>query len=522
MQTNIEKFHVVRPFISALAVITLTAAIVFTIYYSENAKSWIIFLSGILMAAIFAEAVTVSRTERTVIRRGEQLTDTKNKLSHESQLREIAEEEIAASKSRLILIDEELPIMVALIDRGGMCQYYNRAFMEWLHLQPQQIIGRNIRSILGAKIFREVANAIRQSLDGHPVHYEKIQKMPDMRDHRLFIEHIPRFSENGKVTGFYMLVNDITSPSNVGMPSQLESKEIISSVNNLDMRDPTHDVKTNQNKFVADPFSRQTTENDKDARQVMNAIENGKYCVFGQLITSMAVDSSEVEHHEIFVRLMGKDNKIMLPEEFFPLAEMNGHMLYLDRWVVEHILEWISRQNSPDEKWRNSMFFINISDDSISDSSFPEFLSTALLEHGVPGTALCFEIPAIGLILRNSEIAKFAQQVKKCGCHIAISGFGQDQVLFDLIQGFKVDFLKIDGGIIRNILYDPVDLTAVRIINKTAKEIGVKTVAESVENEETIVILRKIGVHFAQGYGISRPRPLVEKSPKPHLLVKTA
>ena len=197
--------------------------------------------------AVLAEAANISNTERVVIRRGEQLKDTKNKLSHESKLRESAEKVIAASKSRLILIDEELPIMVALIDEGGMCQYYNRAFMEWLHLQPQQIIGQNIRSVLGAKIFREVATAIRQSLDGHPVHYERIQKMPDMRDHRLFIEHLPRFSENGEVTGFYMLVTDITSPGNANLSGQSVSDKVqVSPVDDLDL---THNVKTNQNKW---------------------------------------------------------------------------------------------------------------------------------------------------------------------------------------------------------------------------------------------------------------------------------
>ena len=161
MHVNIDRFHVVRPFISALAVLAITAVIVFTIYYGENAKLWIPFLSGILLAAVLAEATTVSSTERIVISRGKQLTTVKSKLERETQLREFAEEEIAASKSRLIFIDEELPIMVALIDSGGTCQDYNRAFMDWLHLQPQQIMGLNMRVVLGAKIFREVATAIR-------------------------------------------------------------------------------------------------------------------------------------------------------------------------------------------------------------------------------------------------------------------------------------------------------------------------------------------------------------------------
>ena len=148
-------------------------------------------LSGVLIMAVLAEATTASSRERFVIRLGKQLINVKSKLGHETELREKAEDELATNKSRLILIDEELPIMVAFIDNGGMCQYYNRAFMKWLHLQPQQIIGRNIRLILGAKIFREVATAIRESLNGHPVHYERIQRMPDMRERRLFIEHIP-------------------------------------------------------------------------------------------------------------------------------------------------------------------------------------------------------------------------------------------------------------------------------------------------------------------------------------------
>ena len=341
--------------------------------------------------------------------------------------------------------------------------------------------------------------------------------MPDRRDHRLFIEHIPQFSEDGSVTGFYMLVNDITSPNNMDMSGQLDSKELISPINNLDMSDTSHDVKTNQNKIVADPFAAQTSKHDEDARRVMNAIENGEYCLLSQLILPMAVDSTESEHYEILVRLKENEDNMMSPWEFFPLAEMNGHMLYLDRWVVEHTTKWISRQNSLNEKRKNSLFFINISDDSISDSSFLEFLRNTLQERNVPGTALCFEIPAVGLILRNSEITEFVQQVKKCGCHIAISGFSQDQVLFDMIQGFKVDFLKIDGGIIRNILHDSVDLDAIMAINTAAKEIGVNTVAELVENEATIVKLKEIGVDFAQGYGISWPHPLAEESPKSYL-----
>ena len=154
------------------------------------------------------------------------------------------------------------------------------------------------------------------------------------------------------------------------------------------------------------------------------------------------------------------------------------------------------------------MFFINVSGATIIDPGFPEFLQLTLLEYGVAGTALCFEIPESELAARTTEVAEFARQVRQCGCCVALSGFGRDRVLFDLIRGFQVEFLKIDGSLILNILHDPVKLAKVTALNQVAKKIGVKTVAELVESEETIVKLREIGIDFAQGFGISRPRPL--------------
>jgi EAL domain-containing protein (putative c-di-GMP-specific phosphodiesterase class I) len=105
-------------------------------------------------------------------------------------------------------------------------------------------------------------------------------------------------------------------------------------------------------------------------------------------------------------------------------------------------------------------------------------------------------------------VAEFSRQVRQCGCRVALSGFGRDRVLFDLIRGFQVEFLKIDGSIILGILQDPLKLAKVIAINRVAKMIGVKTIAEMVESEETIASLREIGIDFAQGFGISRPRPL--------------
>src|SRR5665647_2560279 len=136
-------FGAVRPFISAVAVIITASVLIFTIYFTQLGPQWITFLAGILIAAILAEATRRSHAEWTVTRRTVQLSAIKAKLEHEKQLRKIAEKAIAASKPRLHLIDEVLPTMVAFVDREGRCQYCNRAFLDWLHLRPEQINGRH-------------------------------------------------------------------------------------------------------------------------------------------------------------------------------------------------------------------------------------------------------------------------------------------------------------------------------------------------------------------------------------------
>jgi PAS domain S-box-containing protein len=483
-----KLFHAVQPFISAIAVIATAAVLVFTIYFTELGPQWITFLTGILVAAILAEATRRSHAERVVTRRTAQLSSLKTKFERESQLRKIAEQSVAASKPRLHLIDEVLPTMVAFVNREGCCQYHNRAFLDGLRLRPEQADGRrHMRDVLGANFYRETATAARQSLDGHAAHYERTQKMPDGATYRLSVEHLPQFGLDGKVTGFFMLMNDITEPGDVRIPVQ-------------------HESSVEQGMFV-DSYAEQVT-GQHDAGLIKMAIERGEFSLFCQQITPLSTKSKETGHYEILVRLMEEEETMIPPGMFFPLAEKYGLMTHLDRWVVQHVTEWVARQKPQEGQRKNSIFFINVSELTIADPGFPEFLQLTLQEYDVPGTALCFEVTDSALASRTADVAEFARQVRQCGCHVALSGFGRDRVLFDLIRGFQVEFLKIDGSVILEILRDPLKLAKVTAINRVAKKIGVKTIAEMVESEDTITSLREIGIDFAQGFGISRPRPL--------------
>ena len=482
-------FRSVRPFISALAVLATAIALIFTIYFTEIDPHWITFLTGILFAAIIAEITRRSHAEWVVMRRSAQLATIKSKLERETQLRKAAEKEVTAGKQRLYLIDEVLPTMVAFVDREGHCQYHNRAFLDGMRLRPEQVNGRHMRDVFGVKVYQETAAAVRQSLEGHSLHYERLQKMPDGTVYKFSVEHLSQFGEDGKVTGFYMLIKDITQPGDVRMPERPEAS-------------------AGQVLFV-DAYSEQITAN-QDAGTIKKAIENGEFSLLSQLITPLSADSGGEGHYEILVRLMEEEEGMIPPGMFFPLAEKYGLMTHLDRWVVQHVAEWAARQDPEEGGLADSMYFINVSGATIADRGFPEFLQLTLLEYGVSAGALCFEIPDSELALKTEDVAEFARQVRQCGCRVALSGFGRDQVLFDLIRGFQVEFLKIDGSIILDILRDPVKLAKVTAINRVAKKIGVKTIAETVESEETIAKLREIGVDFAQGFGISRPRPLAK------------
>ena len=506
-------YRVASPVITALSVIATSSVLVIAIYYTQYGMQWIAFLAGILVAATLAKALRVSRAEWVSIRRTAQLTATRDKLEQETQLRKTAEQRIAESAPRLQLIDEVLPTMVALVDVEGHCLYHNRAFMDWLHLRPENIHGRHMREILGAKVYQETATAVRQSLNGHAVHYERTQQMSDDSVYRLSVDHLPQFTEDGKVSGFYMLMNDITAPGDL-LPGQPASKRPAHTANAANMNAYLHDGKANQDLFVAS-FSEQVS-GQKDANRIIAAIEKGDFHLFCQLITPLSASPGATGHYEILVRLAEEEEGMMPPGAFFPLAEKYGLMPQLDRWVVQHVTEWVALQHPQGWPQDGSIFFINVSAATVTDPGFPEFLQLTLLEYGVAGAALCFEVTGTELSSRSADVAEFARQVRQCGCRVAVCGFGREQILFDLIRGFQVDFLKIDGSIVLNLLRDPLYLARVTAIDRVAKKIGVRTIAELVEDEETIARLKEIGIDFAQGFGISKPGPLIVRPLTPH------
>lgn len=489
-----DAFRTVRPVITTLAVIATGAALVGAIYFTLLALQWVAFLSGVLVAAMLAEATRVSRIEWLAMLRRARLDAAKDKLEHETVLRHNAEAALAADKPRLLLMDEAIPTMIAFIDAEGHCQYHNRAFRDWLHLRPEHIQGQHIRKVFGAKVYEETATAIRQALDGNPVHFERMQQMQDGSIYKLHVDHLPQFTADGKVSGFFMLMSDITSPQDLHAPV-------------AERQNAPHEASSVQDSYV-DAFSGQVIANT-DASQIRKAIENGSFRLYCQLISPLHEEAGEPDHYEILVRLLEEEEGMMPPGAFFPLAEKFGLMPHLDRWVVQHVAQWAAHQPVRADG-KASMFFINLAGATLADTGFPEFVRLTLLEYGVPGARLCFEITETELAASSAAAAGFARQSRELGCRIAVSCFGRDRVSFDLLRGIRIDYLKLDGSIVFNILRDPVSLAKLVAIRDVAGKLGVQTIAELVEDEETLAKLRESGIDYAQGFGISHPQPLAE------------
>ena len=210
-------------------------------------------------------------------------------------------------------------------------------------------------------------------------------------------------------------------------------------------------------------------------------------------------------HYEILLRLFDDSGKSISPDEFIPAAEYYSMMPMLDRWVVKKLLRAIA---GIARKQSHLVFAINLSGQSLDDPQFLPYVQEAIKLSGVPPTMLCFEITE-RVAINNIELArKFIDTLKTQGCSFSLDDFGTGVSSFSYLKQLPVDYLKIDGSFIKDILTDDVGRAMVQSVNQIGQLMAVKTIAEYVETPQIIQLLREIGIDFGQGYGISKPIPL--------------
>jgi len=239
------------------------------------------------------------------------------------------------------------------------------------------------------------------------------------------------------------------------------------------------------------------------AARINNALEDNRFELYRQTIQPLQVEEDGA-HYEILLRMRDESGGIIAPGLFIEAAERYGITPNIDRWVIKNAFRWLVSE--ADERERLIMCSINLSGQSFSDEKFLPFVIDQFQMSGLDATKICFEITETAAIASYSQANRFINALKELGCKFALDDFGTGLSSFGYLKHFPVDFLKIDGSFVKEILHDPIDREMVRSINEIGHLTGKKTIAEFAENEEIITMLRGMGVDYAQGYGVSEPK----------------
>ena len=240
--------------------------------------------------------------------------------------------------------------------------------------------------------------------------------------------------------------------------------------------------------------------------RIEEAFENDRFTLHAQCIEAADPAGPTPRHVEILLRAHDASNDAMLPEELFPAAERYDLAARLDRWVISGTLDWML--SLPDAEALPNLCAINLSGQSLGDETMLPFLVEQLRRPGIDPSRLCFELTETATIASLSRALVLINTLRTLGCRFALDDFGSGLSSFAYLKTLPVDYLKIDGLFVRNMLDDPLDFAMVRSINQVGQTMGMRTIAEYVESDAIRHALHGIGVDFVQGYAIGRPRPL--------------
>jgi len=244
--------------------------------------------------------------------------------------------------------------------------------------------------------------------------------------------------------------------------------------------------------------------------RVNRALGEDRFRLFFQKVLPLSPDEHE-QYGEILVRMVDEQGKMVLPMAFIPAAERYQMMPAIDRWVLTATLEAL-RERRP-ALGDVSVCAINLSGQSLCDDHFLASVVDILDASSIDPTHICFEITETAAIANLTRAMRFISVLKGMGCRFALDDFGSGLSSFMHLKHLPVDFLKIDGGFVRDMAKDPVDAAMVEAINRIGHVMGIRTIAEAVENNAILERLRALGVNYAQGTIIARPEPFETGSP---------
>ncbi len=241
--------------------------------------------------------------------------------------------------------------------------------------------------------------------------------------------------------------------------------------------------------------------------RINNALKEDAFTLFKQPVVSLFEKEKLSMHWEVLVRMKNGQGKLVAPDAFIPAAERYNLMPKIDRMVIEKTFAAMSRGEFFRKGYEHRVVGINLSGDSLNDR-FLEYIQQQARKFNIKFNELCLEITETIAIANLSTANHFMDELKILGCQFALDDFGSGLSSFGYLKHLPVDFLKIDGSFVRDIATDEIDRAMVESINQIGHTMGLRTIAEWVEDKETLLELKKMGVDYSQGFYTGKPEPL--------------
>lgn len=242
--------------------------------------------------------------------------------------------------------------------------------------------------------------------------------------------------------------------------------------------------------------------------EVDRILKEDRIRLTAQRIAPIGQGGDGPSHYEVLMTVLDEKGKPMPPLDFITAAETYNRMPTVERWIVAHALEWMAMHM----EWLEEVhgFSINLSGSSLNDEGFLNFCVSELQRTRVPTSKITFEITETTAITSMEGARRFMRRLNDLGCTFSLDDFGTGLASYSYLRNLEVDFVKIDGVFVKDLIDNPADYAVVKSVNEIAHFMGKQTIAECVENEAILERLREIGVDYAQGWGIEKPRALID------------
>jgi Amt family ammonium transporter len=265
---------------------------------------------------------------------------------------------------------------------------------------------------------------------------------------------------------------------------------------------------------IYDPLGSSAARRHGEAKwvtHIRSALDEDRFALFVQPIKSIGRDDVP-EHVEVLIRMLDESGELILPGAFIPAAERFGLMPSVDRWVIDRLIRYIVENqgvdNRPVPPATARRYFVNLSGHSLCDEDVLQMILDRIRHYDLPKGMLCFEVTETAAISNLTSAEHFMRTLQRFGCEFALDDFGSGLSSFSYLKHLPVEYLKIDGAFVKEMLDNVIDDSMVDAINRIGHIMGLETIAEFVENSRVLDRLKDIGIDYAQGYGICRPYPI--------------